>query len=620
MKRTSSAPRRASHVVETRPSPALTRPIARGTFHTTFEISWGTRVELLRRLGRRSRRPAGRSTATTSIESSASAFDEHQEALEAGRMVNEAFVEEWDEETGDHDMMAAYDSRCPPRRPRPGGRRRRGAVPRRRRARHRAHGERRPFGSGLGARVSERATPQHLWAGARAHNRWLADFCADRPRPPHRRARSCRSRPASTTPSPRSSRAAERGLRGMLIPTRWFDRAAYHEPLYDPVWAGVRRARPGRCTRTRAPAPPTTSSARASSASTPPRRGGGRPARSGCCSSPACSSATRTCKYSIAENGAWWVPDLVERMDEKWHRRPQHPQVRRHLQGRICRCKPSALRRSQRLPRRIDARGRRDRAPPRHRRRQPHVGQRPAAPRGHLSPHPLLDRRALPRASPRTRPGDPRRHRRRRSTASTVAALAPLVDRHRPHRRRGPQPVHRPAAAEPPSTDGAASPNRWRVDPEVCPAGASIDRPGDPRRVPDAARPRAARPGARPRAGCAPSTDRFPFPLPERLVHRRHGGRCSTPGELQAVHYFGEDLVVYRTEAGEPRTTRRVLPAPRRPPRGRRQGRRRDRRLPVPRLAFDGDRARASRSPTPSPSASRPRRSCARTRRSSATG
>jgi predicted TIM-barrel fold metal-dependent hydrolase len=23
-------------------------------------------------------------------------------------------------------------------------------------------------------------------------------------------------------------------------------------------------------------------------------------------------------KYSIAENGAWWVPDLVKRMDEKW--------------------------------------------------------------------------------------------------------------------------------------------------------------------------------------------------------------------------------------------------------------------------------------------------------------
>ena len=37
------------------------------------------------------------------------AFDEHQAAIEAGQMVNEAFVEEWDEETGDHDMKAGYD-------------------------------------------------------------------------------------------------------------------------------------------------------------------------------------------------------------------------------------------------------------------------------------------------------------------------------------------------------------------------------------------------------------------------------------------------------------------------------------------------------------------------------
>src|SRR5262245_45464487 len=37
-------------------------------------------------------------------------FDAHQEALEAGRMVNTDFVDEWDEETGDHEMKAAYDS------------------------------------------------------------------------------------------------------------------------------------------------------------------------------------------------------------------------------------------------------------------------------------------------------------------------------------------------------------------------------------------------------------------------------------------------------------------------------------------------------------------------------
>src|SRR5205085_1269716 len=36
-------------------------------------------------------------------------FDEHQAALDAGRMVNAEFVEEWDEETGDYEMRAAFD-------------------------------------------------------------------------------------------------------------------------------------------------------------------------------------------------------------------------------------------------------------------------------------------------------------------------------------------------------------------------------------------------------------------------------------------------------------------------------------------------------------------------------
>ena len=36
-------------------------------------------------------------------------FDEHQAGLEAGRMVNTEFVKEWDEETGDYELKAAFD-------------------------------------------------------------------------------------------------------------------------------------------------------------------------------------------------------------------------------------------------------------------------------------------------------------------------------------------------------------------------------------------------------------------------------------------------------------------------------------------------------------------------------
>src|SRR6188768_291766 len=37
-------------------------------------------------------------------------FDEHQNNITTTGMVPDSFVEEWDEETGDHDMLAAYDS------------------------------------------------------------------------------------------------------------------------------------------------------------------------------------------------------------------------------------------------------------------------------------------------------------------------------------------------------------------------------------------------------------------------------------------------------------------------------------------------------------------------------
>src|SRR5947209_2488232 len=36
-------------------------------------------------------------------------FDEHQAALDAGRMVNTDFVKEWDDETGDVELKAAFD-------------------------------------------------------------------------------------------------------------------------------------------------------------------------------------------------------------------------------------------------------------------------------------------------------------------------------------------------------------------------------------------------------------------------------------------------------------------------------------------------------------------------------
>ena len=170
------------------------------------------------------------------------------------------------------------------------GRGGRGAVPRRRRARHRPAGQPRRSG-----RASDRASASTRRRSRPAPGPTTAGSPTSAPPTPSGASawRSCPSPPASTTPSPRSRRRPSRGLRGIMIPTRWFDAPAYLDPSYDPVWAACAEAGP------RGPHPlgrrarPTTRSAPGSWPSTPPRRGGGRPVRSGCWCCRACSSATR---------------------------------------------------------------------------------------------------------------------------------------------------------------------------------------------------------------------------------------------------------------------------------------------------------------------------------------
>lgn len=92
-----------------------------------------------------------------------------------------------------------------------------------------------PFGAGLSLRCWG-VDPELQWAGARAHNRWLAEFCAE---VPARRA-GIASIPVlyDIDEACREIRLArERGLRGILIPAMWGDFPAYHHPRYEPVWA-----------------------------------------------------------------------------------------------------------------------------------------------------------------------------------------------------------------------------------------------------------------------------------------------------------------------------------------------------------------------------------------------
>jgi predicted TIM-barrel fold metal-dependent hydrolase len=92
-----------------------------------------------------------------------------------------------------------------------------------------------PFGAALSL-PTEGINPELQWAGARAHNRWLAEFCAQAP-----------ERRAGVAIAPilwdvdeavKEIRwAREHGLRGIMIPSVWGKLDAYHHPKYEPVWS-----------------------------------------------------------------------------------------------------------------------------------------------------------------------------------------------------------------------------------------------------------------------------------------------------------------------------------------------------------------------------------------------
>jgi predicted TIM-barrel fold metal-dependent hydrolase len=92
-----------------------------------------------------------------------------------------------------------------------------------------------PFGAGISL-PTQGVVPELQWAGARAHNRWLAEFCQMAP-----------ERRAGVAIAPilwdvdeavrELTWAREHGLRGILIPSMRGSQDAYHHPKYDPVWA-----------------------------------------------------------------------------------------------------------------------------------------------------------------------------------------------------------------------------------------------------------------------------------------------------------------------------------------------------------------------------------------------
>lgn len=92
-----------------------------------------------------------------------------------------------------------------------------------------------PFGAGLSLPVDQRIVPELQWAGARAHNRWLAEFVAMAPK----RRVGVALVPALWDIDMAIAEvewASKNGLRGVLLPCMWRHFPAYHHPRYRPLW------------------------------------------------------------------------------------------------------------------------------------------------------------------------------------------------------------------------------------------------------------------------------------------------------------------------------------------------------------------------------------------------
>ena len=91
-----------------------------------------------------------------------------------------------------------------------------------------------PFGAGLFAGAIE--DPELAFAGAHAHNRFLAEMCSHSP---HRRGGIALvpiTHDVARAVAEIEWVAAQPGIRGIMIPTMWRGRAPYNDAVYDPVW------------------------------------------------------------------------------------------------------------------------------------------------------------------------------------------------------------------------------------------------------------------------------------------------------------------------------------------------------------------------------------------------
>jgi predicted TIM-barrel fold metal-dependent hydrolase len=97
-----------------------------------------------------------------------------------------------------------------------------------------------PFGAGLAA--GQITDPALAFAGARAHNRWLVDFCATNPARRAGVALVPITQDIDLAVAEIESVAGRPGIKGIMIPTMWHGHPSYGHECYDPVWAACAEA------------------------------------------------------------------------------------------------------------------------------------------------------------------------------------------------------------------------------------------------------------------------------------------------------------------------------------------------------------------------------------------
>jgi len=97
-----------------------------------------------------------------------------------------------------------------------------------------------PFGAGLAA--GSITDPELAFAGARAHNRFLAEMCSRNPERHGGIALVPITHSVERSVAEIDWLAAQPGIKGVMVPTMWHDLQPYNHPDYDPVWAACQAA------------------------------------------------------------------------------------------------------------------------------------------------------------------------------------------------------------------------------------------------------------------------------------------------------------------------------------------------------------------------------------------